>query len=270
MLFAERRGGVLVATLARAPVNALDAELLARIDAVITDAEVDDSVSVLHIRSAHEVFCAGADLALMRECIARPSGAEAMVAVVQTMQRVFARLEAAPFVALAEIAGAAVGGGLELVLACDLRVAALDARFAFPEVSLGLVPAAGGTQRLTAVCGPAIARRLILGGEVVDGAAAERIGLVQWAQPADALALWTAALAARLAAHPRAALAAGKHCIALAAAGSKDGFAAEIAATRERYADPQTLQRVGAFLARDARAAVQSNPSPDPGTRSVS
>jgi len=269
MLVAERRGAVLVATLARAPVNALDAELLARLDAVIGDAEADDSVSLLHIRSACKAFCAGADLALMRECIAGPSGAEAMVVVVQTMQRVFARLEAAPFVTLAEIGGAAIGGGLELALACDLRVAALDARLALPEVGLGLVPAAGGTQRLTALCGPGIARRLILGGETVDGATAERIGLVQWAQPADALAPWTAALAARLAAHPRAALAAGKRCIALAAAGSIDGFAAEIAATRDRYADPLTLQRVSAFLARGASAATHSNPSPTRRTRSI-
>jgi len=248
MLAVERCGRVLVATLARAPVNAIDAALLARLDAVLDDAEADEDISLVHVRSAQKVFCAGADLSLMRECIAGSVGAEAMVGVVTEMQRVFARLERAPFVTLAEIGGAAFGGGLELALACDLRVAANEAKLALPEVGLGLLPAAGGTQRLTTLCGAGVARRLILGGETIDGVEAERLGVVQWTHPAAALAVFAAQLAARIASHPRAALAANKHCIALAAAGSAEGFAAEIAATRTLYAAPQTLERVGAFL----------------------
>jgi len=254
MLAVERRGRVLVATLARPPVNAIDSALLARIESVLDEAAADEGVSLLHMRSAQKAFCAGADLALMRACIAGPAGAATMVGVVTEMQRVFARLERAPFVTLAEIAGAALGGGLELALACDLRVAAHEAKLAFPEVALGLVPAAGGTQRLTALCGPAVARRLILGGETIDGVEAERLGIVQWARPAAAIADWTAELAARIASYPRAALAANKRCIALAAAGSAEGFAAEIAATRTLYAAPQTLERVGAFLDRPKAA----------------
>jgi enoyl-CoA hydratase/carnithine racemase len=250
MLVAERRGHVLVATLARAPVNAIDAALLARLDTLIDEAVADDTVSLLHLRSSQKAFCAGADLALMRDCIAGPTGMETMVGLVREMQRVFARLERAGFITLAEIGGAAYGGGLELALACDLRVAAHDAKLALPEVGLGLLPAAGGTQRLTALCGPGIARRLILGGEAIDGLEAERLGLVQWARPAATLAAWTAQLAERVAAHPREALAANKHCIALAAAGSAAGFAAEIEATRTLYRAPLTLERVGAFLDR--------------------
>jgi enoyl-CoA hydratase/carnithine racemase len=255
MLITERRGRVLVVTLARPPVNAIDAGLLARLDAVITEAVADDSVSVVHLRSAQRVFCAGADLALMRTCISHADGADSMVDVVREMQRVFARLEGAPFVTLAEIGGAALGGGLELALACDLRVAAAEAKLALPEVHLGLLPAAGGTQRLTSLCGPGVARRLILGGETVDGAEACGLGIVQWARPAAALVDWTAQLAARIAAQPRAALAASKHCIALAAQASTDGFVAEIAATRALYAAPQTLERVSAFLNRPRTAA---------------
>lgn len=256
MLVAERRGHVLVATLARAPVNAIDAELLARLDTLLDEVAADDTVSLLHLRSSQKAFCAGADLALMRDCIAGPTGAETMVGVVREMQRVFARLERAAFVTLAEIGGAAFGGGLELALACDLRVAAHDAKLALPEVGLGLLPAAGGTQRLTALCGPGIARRLILGGEVVDGLEAERLGLVQWTKPAETLAAWTAQLAARIASHPRAALAASKHCIALAVAESAAGFAAEIESTRTLYRAPQTLERVGAFLNRSKATTV--------------
>ena len=255
MIVTERRGGVLVATLARAPVNAIDARLLARLDAILDEAHADDRIGVLHIRSAHKVFCAGADLALMRDCIAGPASAEAMVVVVCEMQRLIARLEAAPFLTLAEIGGAAFGGGLELALACDLRVAAHEAQLALPEIGLGLLPAAGGTQRLTALVGPSVARRLILGGEAVAGTEAERMGLVQWSQPADVLAERTAALAARLASYPRAALAANKHCIALAEGGFDAGFAEEIAATRALYADPDTLERVSAFLNRPKSAA---------------
>jgi len=255
MLAVERRGRVLVATLARPPVNAIDAALLARLDTLVGDAEADDTVSVLHLRSAQKVFCAGADLALMRACIQGPAGAEAMVDVVRDMQRVFSRLERAPFVTLAEISGAAFGGGLELALACDLRVAADEAKLALPEVGLGLLPAAGGTQRLTALCGPAVARRLILGGETIDGAEALRLGIVQWARPAAALAEWTAALAAKIAAHPRDALAASKRCIALATPAYDAGYTAEIAATRMLYAAPQTQQRVAAFLDRPRTAA---------------
>jgi enoyl-CoA hydratase/carnithine racemase len=253
MLVAERRGRVLVATLARPPVNAIDGALLGRLDALVTDAEADPTVSLVHLRSAQRAFCAGADLALMRTCLAASAGTETMVGLVREMQRVFERLERAPFVTLAEIGGAALGGGLELALACDLRVAAEEARLALPEVGLGLLPAAGGTQRLTALCGAGVARRLILGGEVIDGTEALRLGLVQWARPAAELVEWTAALAARIAAHPREALAASKRCIALAGSGA--GFAAEIAATRALYASPQTLERVSAFLDRPRTAA---------------
>ena len=130
MLAVERRGRVLVATLARPPVNAIDGALLARLDAIVTEVEADAGISLLHLRSAQKSFCAGADLALMRACMASPGGTETMVGVVRDMQRVFARMAAAPFVTLAEIGGAALGGGLELALLCDLRVAAPEASFA--------------------------------------------------------------------------------------------------------------------------------------------
>ena len=261
MLGVERRGGVLVATLARAPVNAIDATLLARLDALVTETEADTSISVLHVRSALRTFCAGADLALMRACMESEAGTGAMVDVVRDMQRVFARIENAPFVTLVEIGGAALGGGLELALACDLRVAADEAPLALPEVGLGLLPAAGGTQRLTALCGAGVARRLILGGETIDGAEALRLGVVQWARPAAVLADWTAALAARIAAYPRDALAASKRCIALAAPAADDGFAAEIASTRTLYASNETRARVAAFLDRPRRARAARAPS---------
>jgi enoyl-CoA hydratase/carnithine racemase len=249
----ERAGRVVVATLSRPPVNAFNAELVARLDAVLDRVVSDEEISVLHLRSDQKAFCAGADLALMQSCFATPEGPDAMVEVVRGMQRLFARIESAPVVSLAEIGGAALGGGLELALACDLRVAAVEAKLGLPEVGLGLLPAAGGTQRLTRLCGRGGANRLILGGEVIDGALAERLGVVQWAHPRAQLAERARELAARFAGAPRAALAANKQCIAACGDPARDGYAEELAATRTLYHDPETRRRVSEFLKRSAK-----------------
>lgn len=253
----ERTGRVVVATLARPPVNALDGVLIDELEAQVGAVCADPDVAVLHIRSDQRVFCAGADLALMQACFASQEGLAAMVDVVRRMQRLFAGLAAAPVVTIAELGGAALGGGLELALACDLRVAANEATLGLPEAGLGLLPAAGGTQRLTHLCGEGVAKRLILGAEVVDGAEAARLGVVQWARPRAELAEWTRALAQRIANMPRAALAANKDCIGAATAASRDGFAAEIAATRALYESAETRDRVARFLASRAKAHNQ-------------
>ena len=252
LLHAQRHGRVLVATLARPPVNALNGELIAALDRAVDEALADEGVALLHLRSEQRAFCAGADLALMQDCFATPHGPDVMTALVQRMQQLFQRLEDASVVTLAEIASTALGGGLEMALACDLRVAALEARLGLPEAGLGLVPGAGGTQRLSRLCGPATARRLILGAEVVDGAEALRLGLVQWACPREQLAAFAADLAQRVAASPRAALAANKRCLAAAGGAQGDGYAEELRATRALYEHPETRQRVAAFLARRA------------------
>ena len=248
----ERVGRVLVATLSRPPVNALDEALIAQLQAVLDSAIADEGVAVLHLRSDQRVFSAGADLALMRGCFQTQHGPDAMVELVRRMQRLYERLEAAPLTTLAEIGGAALGGGLELALACDLRVAASDATLGLPEASLGLLPGAGGTQRLTRLCGPGVAKRLILGAEVITGEQAQDLGIVQWARPREHLAQWTRELAARLAAMPRAALAANKRCIAAQGDSLRDGFAEEIAETRKLYDHPETRLKVSEFLTRSA------------------
>ena len=249
LVHTERRGRVLVATLARPPVNALDDRLIAALDAALDRAIDDDAVTVLQLRSEQRAFSAGADLALIESCFATPQGPDAMTEVVREMQRLYARLESAPLVTLAEIGTQALGGGFELALACDLRVAANEARLGLPEARLGLLPGAGGTQRLTRLCGPGLAKRLILGAEVIDGASAERLGLVQWAVPRAQLAEFSAAIAQRYAAMPKAALAANKRCIAAATDPERDGYADEISETRRLYDHPDTRAKVSDFLA---------------------
>src|SRR6185369_14228493 len=248
-----RSAGVLTLTMSRPPVNALDDALVDALEAALEAACADDGITVVHLRSACKVFCAGADLALMSESIATPQGLERMLALVRRLQRLAARLESAPLVTLAEIGGAALGGGFELALACDLRIAANEAKVGLPEAGLGLLAAAGGTQRLTRLVGPGLARRLILGAETVDGATAQRLGLVQWAVPRAELPQAARALAERLAALPRHALGAAKDCIAAALDPSRDGFGEEIAHTRNLYQHPATQALVAAFLARAPR-----------------
>jgi enoyl-CoA hydratase len=252
MLTTVQTGRVLVVTLCRPPVNALNDELIAQLDAVLDQVNVEADVAVLHIRSDQKTYCAGADLALVHACLGSPEGLEAMVELVRRMQRLLARIENASAVTIAEIGGAALGGGLELALACDLRVAAADATLGLPEARLGLLPAAGGTQRLTRLCGQGIAKRLILGAELVTGLEAERLGIVQWAQPRAQLADWTRDMAARFAALPKAAQGAIKRCIAAEGDPARDGYAEEIAETRMLYNHPETRRKVLEFLNRRA------------------
>jgi len=245
----EVAGGVARLTLDRPPVNAIGEAWLREFHRCLDALGARADWQLLHLSSAHKAFCAGADLAEMRARLASPGGIDSMVDIAAGMQKLFARLEALPQVTLAEIGGAALGGGLELALACDLRIAANEAKLGLPEVRLGLVPGAGGTQRLTRLAGRATASRLILTGETLDGAAAQSLGLVQWALPRADLSGRAAEIAQRTAASPPEALAACKRCIAAAGDPSRDGYAEELAQSRRLYASEATRARVGAFLA---------------------
>lgn len=245
MIRLELAGALATATLARAPVNAIDEAWIARLGEVVREAR---EARVLLIRSAEKAFSAGADLALMRSRFDSDAGRGKMVALARAMQEAYAALESSPLVSIAEIGGPAMGGGLELALACDQRIAAGSAKLGLPEAGLGLLPGAGGTQRLTRIAGEAVAKRLILGAEIVDGAEAARLGIVQWAVPADELPARAQRLASHLAALPAPALAACKRCIAAAVGGSGDGYALELAETGALLADAQTQARVRAFL----------------------
>ena len=241
-------GPVATATMRRPPVNAIDEAWIARLLEIERTVEGLRAVRVLVIRSGEKAFSAGADLALMRSRFDSEAGRAKMVEFARAMQRAYARLEESRVVSIAEIGGAAMGGGLELALACDFRIAAASAKLGLPEARLGLLPGAGGTQRLTRICGEAIAKRLILGAEVVDGAQAAQLGLVQWAVPDGELICSAQRLATELAALPGDSLAECKRCIAAAADGGDEGYEMELAATGSLLAIPDTQARVRAFL----------------------
>jgi len=240
MISLEREGALAVATLARAPVNAIDEAWLARLEEILGET---NGATVLLVRSNQKAFSAGADLELMRSRFDTPEGRKRMVAFVREIQRVFARLERLPQVTLAEIGGAAMGGGLELALACDLRIAAEDARLGLPEPRLGLIPGAGGTQRLPRIAGEAVAKRLILGAEVITGAQAAALGVVHWAVPASELAARALTIGRDIAGLPAAALAEAKACI-----GAPNGYERELEATARLLAHDETQRRVREFL----------------------
>lgn len=246
----ERLGNLLRVTLDEPPVNALSRALIEAVGQVAETVAADPSISVLHLRSTGRAFCAGANLDEMRVGFSGPQGLEQQLVFVRRLQQVFERIERLDAVSVAEVGGHALGGGLELALACDLRIGAAEARIGLPEVELGLVPGAGGTQRLTRLCGPALARRLILGAETLDGRTAEQLGLLHWAVPKAELAARAQALVDRLAQLPRAALAEAKACIDCATRPGTEGFEHELASTRRLMNDAETQRRVAAFLAR--------------------
>lgn len=228
MISYSETGAIGTITLSRPPVNAMDQAFIDAFDAALDQAEASGRITVLVIRSDQRTFCAGADLGLIRTLFGRPEGTREMVAYVTELHRLFRRIEGFDGVTLAAIGGAALGGGLELALSCDLRIAATTARLGLPEARVGMIPGAGGTQRLTRLCGPGIASRLILGCEVVDGAEAERIGIVQWVAPPAELAGRTEAIAAGIAGLSRPALIASKDCIFAHLDPAADGYAREL------------------------------------------
>src|SRR3974390_2022102 len=169
MLETSIADGVATVTLTRPPVNAISETWVRAFAAALDDLGERGGWTVLHLRSSQKVFCAGADLKEVRARIEAPDGPDRMYAYVAGIQRLYARIERLPQVTVAEIGGAAMGGGLELALACDLRIAALEAKLGLPEARLGLIPGAGGTQRLTRLCGRPVGQRLNLRAAGVGG-----------------------------------------------------------------------------------------------------
>lgn len=241
--------GIGLILLQRPPVNAISDELIAQLEQAVAEAAAAD-LQVLLLRSTSRAFCAGADLKMVGGRVGKPEGAAAMEATVRSFHRAFDRLAALPCVSIVEIAGVALGGGLELALACDLRIVSDQARLGLPEVGVGLLPGAGGTQRLTRLCGAGVAARVILAGEQIGGEEAVRLGLADWCVPAADLTRRTDEIAARIRASSAEALRLSKRCIELASLPGPGGADAEISGIVRLMMAPDTGRRVAAFLSR--------------------
>ena len=171
----ETDDGIAVVTLDRPKaLNALDTETLRELDGLLDQLAADDTVRVLILTGAGEkAFVAGADIKELSEL--SPLRARAHAAFGQA---VFSKLESLGKPSIAAVNGFALGGGLELAMACTLRLASEKAKLGLPEMTLGLIPGFGGTQRLSRLVGQGHARFLVLTGGMIDAEHAGRIGLV--------------------------------------------------------------------------------------------
>ncbi|MFI7387138.1 enoyl-CoA hydratase/isomerase family protein [Streptomyces sp. NPDC049813] len=204
----EIADGVGTIRLDRPPMNALDVAVQDRIKELAQEAAARTDVRAVVVRGSEKVFAAGADIKEMQAM-----DHAAMVGRARALQDSFTALARVPKPVVAAITGYALGGGCELALCADFRIAADTAKLGQPEILLGLIPGAGGTQRLARLIGPAKAKDLIFTGRQVKADEALALGLVDRVVPADEVFPAAHAWAAKLAKGPAIALRAAKESI---------------------------------------------------------
>ncbi len=204
----EVADGIGTIRLDRPPVNALNDQLTAELADAARSAASSDEVRAVIIYGGEKVFAAGADIKEMAEAsyadmATRASGLQSALSLVAAIGK--------PVVAA--ITGYALGGGLELALAADFRVAGESARLGQPEILLGVIPGAGGTQRLPRLVGPAKAKDIVFTGRMLKAAEAHAIGLLDLVAPDDSVYQAARDMVKRYAAGPALALLAAKQAI---------------------------------------------------------
>jgi enoyl-CoA hydratase/carnithine racemase len=177
LLREPRDGGVVVLRLNRPPLHPLSTAVLGAIASQASALAADPDVKAVVVTGGEKAFAAGADVSEFTEAGVAPR-------VSAAFRSAFDALGAIPRPVIAAIEGFALGGGLELALACDLRVAGDGARLGFPEIQLGILPGAGGTQRTTRLIGPARTKDLVWSGRHVKAPEALELGLVDRVVPA--------------------------------------------------------------------------------------
>jgi len=194
--------------------NAMNVDMLEQLEELLGRLDTDLDVRAVVVKAAGEkAFCVGADLKGRAKEYEESGGQDPMAMLVR---KVFGHFEALQQPVIAALHGYALGGGLEMALACDLRVAAEGAKLGFPEAKVGSMPGAGGTQRLPRLIGPARAKELMFLGERISAAEAERMGIVNRVVPDDELTQATMELASTIAQRAPLALARIKSSVNLA------------------------------------------------------
>ncbi len=200
--------GVATIRLDRPKLNPLNRQVATELGEAVDRIAADDNVGAVVVWGGERVFAAGADIKEMGE-----RDAVTMFRYIGFFQDVFTRLENLPVVTIAAINGYALGGGCELALSCDLRICADDSQLGQPEILLGVIPGAGGTQRLPRLVGAGRAKELIYSGRFVGAEEALSIGLVNEVVPAAGVYPTAIKRAERFARGPRVALMAAKQAI---------------------------------------------------------
>lgn len=214
--------GLAILTLDRPKaLNALNDALLEQLDKALDKVEADPGVRVLILTGGGEkAFVAGADISELKG-LSKQQGRRAG----RRGQRLFARFERSRLLVIAAVNGFALGGGLELAMACDIRILSDKAVVGLPEVTLGILPGYGGTQRLTRLVGTGQALELIATGRKIDAATAVRIGLANRAVPAESLMESCRELAAEILSNAPLAVSAAKRAVRQATeARGEDGY----------------------------------------------
>jgi len=189
--------------------NSLNTELRHEIGKVMREIAADAKQRAVILTGGEEIFCAGADISE----IEGTASAEAAYQHAREFQILFGQIEALPQPVVAAVSGYALGGGCELALACDFRIASDTARFGLPEIKIGAFPGGGGTQRLPRLIGTAKAKEMILIGDPITAEQALAVGLVMKVTPKAKLMQEANTFAAKLASLPRLALQASKMLI---------------------------------------------------------
>lgn len=157
--------------------NALNQEMFDELDKAFRFMGEDEDVKVLIVTGAGKAFSAGIDLSLLNQIVEEKNN-EKIRRLIKKIQETFSLPEIMEKPVIAAINGITLGGGLELILACDLRIASENAKFGLPEVSFGIVPDLGGAQKLSRIVGLGKAKEIVFTGEIFDAKEAEKIGLV--------------------------------------------------------------------------------------------
>ena len=221
----EKKGSIGILTINRPEkLNALSNVLISELSALLADIEKDDELGVLILTGAGDnAFVAGADIGELVERDARLGRK-----VSRERQDVFFRIENLPVPTIAAVNGYALGGGLELALACSIRFCSEKAQFGAPEVKLGIIPGDGGTQRLPRLIGKGRAMEMILTGDFIGAEEAFRIGLVNRVVPHENLLEKTMELAEKIASRPPLAVKYAKEAVNRSIeGGSESGYALE-------------------------------------------
>jgi enoyl-CoA hydratase/3-hydroxyacyl-CoA dehydrogenase len=241
----ETRGATAIAWLDNPPANSLSPKVIAELGRIWDHVDADESIRALIIASANPMlFCAGADIKAFTTL-----DAESGAALLNDAHGLLRRMEQSSTVTIAAVNAVAYGGGCELAMACDVRIAAYSASFGQPEINLGIIPGFGGTQRLPRLVGTARALELNLTGDPISGAEAYEIGLVNRVVPDHELFDMALAWARKLGGQAPLAVGAIKRTTA-GDADLDEGIAAEKAAFGEIFATADAREGIGAFLAR--------------------
>ena len=241
----ERRGSVAMITINRPDkLNALNIATRKELADALDELHNDPEIRVVVLTGAGEkAFVAGADI---NEFAGRTAVEQRAV---MKAKSVFLTAEDFPKPLIAMINGFCLGGGCELALACDIRIASERARFGQPEINLGIIPGGGGTQRLTRLIGEGKAMQLILTGEMIDAAEAHRLGLVNEVYPAAELETKTLELASKIAEKSPVALAMAKTAVKAAARTTlREGLDQEIDLFALCFSSEDKEEGVRAFL----------------------